>query len=114
MKVWLTCECLVETTPGNALVLDDTGNHHNANSRMKLTNVLHEFNNRFAGIDYRINEYHCELSLQMMELDIVSNAGMGEHRKWEGVVDAQGHGFSAAHERHNRCLLFVKQLVACF
>lgn len=91
------CKCLAEAALGNALVLNDTGNHHDANSGMQRANVFHEFNDRFAGIDYRIYKYHCELSLQMMELDIVRTAGMDEHGKWEGVVDAKSHGFSTAH-----------------
>ncbi len=93
----MTCECLVETAPGNALGLDDTGDYHDANNGVKLANVLHELNNRFAGIDYRIYQYYGELSLQMMELEIVSIAGMDEHGKREAVVDARSHGFTAAH-----------------
>ena len=34
-------ECLVETTPGNALSLDNTGDYHDGNSGMKLANVLY-------------------------------------------------------------------------
>lgn len=54
MKFRVTCEFLLETAVGNALSLNDTGDHHDANSDMKLAHVFHEFNNRFAGIDYRI------------------------------------------------------------
>lgn len=112
MKICVTFERMVEPALRNALGLDDTGNYHNANSGMKAANVLHEFNNRFAGIDYRIYKDHCELSLQMVELDVVSIAGMDEHGEWEGVVDAKSHRLSAAHQRHNRCLLLVKKLIA--
>lgn len=97
MKFCVTCECLRKTAPRNTLGLNDTGNYHDTNSGMKLTDVLHEFNNRFAGIDYRIYQYYCELSLQMVELKVVSVAGMDEHGKREGVVDARSHGLSAAH-----------------
>ena len=47
----------------------------------------------------------------MMELDIISIASVDEHGKRESVADAKGHGFSAAHERHNGRLLFVQKLV---
>lgn len=97
MKFCVMCECLIETGSGNTLGLNDTGNYHDANSGMKLANVLHKFNNRFAGIDYRIDQYYRELSLQMMELEIFSIACMDEHGKREGVVDAKSHGFAAAH-----------------
>lgn len=50
----------------------------------------------------------------MMEHDVVGTAGMDEHGEREGFVDAEGHGFSAAHQRHNRCLLLVeKSIAAC-
>ena len=48
----------------------------------------------------------------MMELDIVSIGSMDEHSKRESFIDAKSHGFSAAHQGHNRCLLLVKKLIA--
>jgi hypothetical protein len=45
---------------------------------------------------------------------MVGMAGIDEHGEREGFVNAEGHGFSAAHQRHNRCLLLVeKSIAAC-
>ena len=55
MNLGVIGECLVETASGNALGLNDSGDYHDADSSMKLADVLHEFNNRFASVDYRID-----------------------------------------------------------
>jgi hypothetical protein len=39
---------------------------------------------------------------------------MGKHGKRKGIADTKGHGFSASHQRHNRCLLFMsKSIPSC-
>lgn len=48
----------------------------------------------------------------MVELDVVRVAGVDEHCKWEGVADARSHGFSTAHQCHDRRLLLMVKLVA--
>ena len=64
VKFCVKCKCLVESAASrNTLCLNDTGNYYDVDSGMKLANVLYEFNNRFAGIYYRIYEYYCKLSL---------------------------------------------------
>ena len=56
IKFCVKCKYLVESAaPGNTLCLNNTGNYHDVNSGIKLANVLHEFNNRFTSIDYRIH-----------------------------------------------------------
>ena len=56
MKFYVKYKYLVESAaPKNTLCLNNTGNYYDANSSIKLTNVLNEFNNRFAGINYRIH-----------------------------------------------------------
>ncbi len=117
VNICVTGECLVESAPGNfapgnALGLNDTSNHHDANSGMEAANMLHELDNRCAGIDYRIYQYDSELSLQMIERNVLSLASMDEHGKREGFADAKGHGFSTAHERRDRRLLLVEKPVA--
>lgn len=112
VDICVRCERLLETALRNALGLNDTGDYHDANSGMELANVLHGFNDRLARVDDRINKYHRELSLQMVELDVLSIAGVDEHCKREGVTDAQSHGFPTAHECHDRRLLLMEKLVA--
>ena len=53
MKFYIKYKYLVKSaTPGNTLCLNNTGNYHDTNSSIKLTNVLYEFNNRFTNINY--------------------------------------------------------------
>ena len=55
IKFCVKCKYLVKSAaPENTLCLNNTGNYYDVNSSMKLANVLYEFNNRFANIDYRI------------------------------------------------------------
>src|SRR5271163_40595 len=102
-------ECLGENASGNRLGLGDAGDCHDANSGMEVTDVLHKLHHRLAAVHHRIHQHHCELSLQMIELDVVRMAGMDEHSTREGVVDAESHGFSATHQRHNQCLMLVEK-----
>src|SRR5438046_1140532 len=48
----------------------------------------------------------------MIGLDVIGTVGVDEYRAREGFIDAESHGFSAAHQRHDRCLLLVAKSIA--
>lgn len=53
MKICVMCESIVETTTlGDAIGLNDACDYHDANSGMKLANLLRELDYRLARIDY--------------------------------------------------------------
>ena len=56
---------------------------------MWITDVLHELHYRLTAVHHRTYQHHGELSLQMMELDVVGTAGMDKHGEREGFVDAE-------------------------
>jgi hypothetical protein len=50
----------------------------------------------------------------MVGLDVLGTAGVNKYSKRKGVINAEGHGFSAAQYRHDQCLLLMaKSVTAC-
>src|SRR6201747_1466858 len=43
---------------------------------------------------------------------VLGLASMDEHSQWKSFVDAEGHGFSATHQRYNRCSSLMGKTIA--
>lgn len=54
MKLCVIYECLIKTNFRDVLNLNDINNIYNTNNNINFINVLHEFNNNFTNINYRI------------------------------------------------------------
>lgn len=74
--------------------------------------MLHKVGHGLAIVYYGVDQDYGRLPLQLLKLNILGLVGVQEDRLWEGIADAECHGFTAAHDCDDGYATLVDEAIA--